>query len=73
MSEERTPDRRDILLRAAYDLIKRSMEPGFVQETCAILTHYDDADCDGSCLMDDIKFELDLPEGTKPIPLEETE
>jgi hypothetical protein len=63
-------DRKDILLRAAYDLLKRSTEPGYVQDATEILVRYDDADCDGHCLMEDIAIELDIEDGTKPIPLQ---
>ena len=63
------PDRKEVLLRAAYDLLKRSDAPGYVQETLGILTRYDDANCDGYCLMNDIAIELDIDDGTKPIPL----
>ena len=61
--------RKDILLRAAYDLLKRSNQPGYVEEAQSILVRYDDADCDGHCLMNDIAIELDIEDGTKPIPL----
>lgn len=66
-------DRKDILLRAAYDLIKRSTESHFVQETQCILVHYDEANCDGHCLMEDIASELNLDEDTDPIPLTKEE
>lgn len=66
-------DRKLVLLRAAYDLIKRSTEVGYVQETTHINTRYDGADCDGYCLMDDIADELGLEEGTEPIPLKDSE
>ena len=62
-------NRKDILLRAAYDLIKRSTETCYVQETTAIETRYDEANCDGYCLMEDIAMELGLDEDTEPIPL----
>ena len=62
-------DRKDILLRAAYDLIKRSNEGPYVQEAVGILTRYDDANCDGYCLMADIQNELDLDDDEQPIPL----
>lgn len=62
-------NRKDILLRAAYDLLKRSTEPGYVQDAQGILVRYDEANCDGYCLMDDIATELDIEDGTKPIPL----
>lgn len=61
--------RKEILLRAAYDLLKRSEESYYVQETTSITVRYDDANCDGYCLMEDIAWELGLEDGTKPIPL----
>ena len=64
-------DRKTILLRAAYDLLKRSTQDHFVREATSISTRYDDADCDGYCLMEDIATELDLDDDTKPIPLED--
>jgi hypothetical protein len=65
--------RKDILLRAAYDLLMRSDQPGYIQEAQSILVRYDDADCDGRCLMSDIAIELDIDDGTKPIPLRHDE
>lgn len=62
-------DRKEILLRAAYDLLKRSTQDHFVQEATSILTRFDDADCDGYCLMKDIATELGLDDDTEPIPL----
>ncbi len=61
--------RKDILLRAAYDLLKRSAQPGYVEEAQSILVRYDEANCDGHCLMNDIAIELDIEDDTKPIPL----
>jgi hypothetical protein len=63
-------DRKETLLRAAYDLLKRSAQTSFVESATSIMTHYDDADCDGYCLMDDISSELELDPETQPIPLE---
>lgn len=63
------PTRQEVLLRAAYDLLKRSDQPGYIEEAQNILVRYDDADCDGHCLMNDIAIELDIEDGTKPIPL----
>lgn len=63
--------RKDTLLRAAYDLLKRSATEHYVQEATSILTHYDGTDCDGYCLMDDIANVLDLADGTAPVPLKE--
>jgi hypothetical protein len=64
-------DRKDILLRAAYDLLTRANRPGYVQDANEILVRYDDADCDGACLRDDIAAELNLDDRTPPIPLQE--
>jgi len=62
---------KDVLLRAAYDLLKRSDEGPYVQETMAILVKYDGTNCDGSCLMDDIACALEIDGDTPPIPLED--
>jgi hypothetical protein len=62
-------NRKDILLRAAYDLLKRNSSRLFVKEACHEQVYYDDANCDGYCLMEDIMHELDLEAGTGPIPL----
>lgn len=69
--EQMKQDRTEVLLRAAYDLIKRSTESRFVEETTSISVFYDGANCDGYCLMDDIADVLGLDDGESPIPLEE--
>ena len=61
--------RKDILLRAAYDLLKRSTQHHYVQEATSIMSFYDDVNCDGYCLMEDIAAELDIDSDTNPIPL----
>jgi len=53
-------DRKSVLLKAAYDLLKQADEAHFVQQATEIIVHYDDADCDGICLMEDIAIELDI-------------
>lgn len=63
------PDRKEVLLRAAYDLLRRSTQSHFVQEATSILTYYDGANCDGYCLMEDIANELELDDDAEPIPL----
>lgn len=47
-------DRKIVLLRAAYDLLKKHP----IAQEC--LVFYDDAECDGMCLMEDIANELDI-------------
>jgi hypothetical protein len=62
-------ERKDILLRAAYDLLKRCTEDPYVREASRIVVRYDDANCSGDCLMEDIAIELGLDDETEPIPL----
>lgn len=62
-------DRARILLRAAYDLLKRSTQGYYVKEATSILVRYDEANCDGHCLMEDIASELELDDDTDPISL----
>ena len=63
-------NRKDVLLRAAFDMLRRSIDSPYIIETCEIETHYDGADCDGFCLMEDIAAELGIENDAKPIPLE---
>jgi len=62
-------DRKTILLRAAYDLLKLASQDHFVREATSIVTRFDEANCDGYCLMEDIAAELGLDDDTQPIPL----
>jgi hypothetical protein len=66
-------DRKEILLRAAYDLLKRSTGDHYVREATSIIVRFDNADCDGYCLMEDIATELGLDDDTEPIPLSSEE
>ena len=44
------------LLKASRDLLQKADEAHFIEQATCILVHYDEADCDGSCLMDDINM-----------------
>lgn len=66
-------ERAKVLLRAAYDILERNSRFHFVEEVGSTLTHYDDADCDGYCLKEDIGNLLGLDEGTDPLPLDNSE
>jgi hypothetical protein len=55
-------DRRLILLRAAYDLLKACNEGPYVKNALEQTVFYDEAECDGFCLANDIAAELDLEE-----------
>lgn len=61
--------RKTILLRAAYDLLKRASQDYYVREATSILVRFDNSNCDGYCLMEDIAAELELDDDTQPIPL----
>ena len=47
--------RARVLLKATLDLLKAAERNPYVEDVLSILVHYDDADCDGSCLMEDIE------------------
>lgn len=54
--------RKDILLRAAYDLLKECDRGPFVKNVLEATIFYDDTICDGLCLMKDIASELGIEE-----------
>jgi len=53
-------DRKEILLKAAYELLKKQDDNPYIIDCLSTLVHYDGVDCDGSCLMEDIAIELDI-------------
>lgn len=50
--------RRDELLKAAHDLLKKQTETPYVLDILEETVFYDGTDCDGLCLMEDIALEL---------------
>lgn len=52
--------RAAVLLKAAYDLLKQQENSRYVLDILTCHAHYDEADCDGHCLLDDIAAELGL-------------
>lgn len=54
--------RMKVLLRAAYELLKKQDDSPFVLNLLAETVYYDEAECDGHCLMEDIAAELYLDE-----------
>lgn len=54
-------DRATILLTAVKELLSRQKEAGILIDH-PITVHYDDADCDGYCLLDDITAFLEVGE-----------
>ena len=53
-------NRKDILLKAAYDLLKKCDESTYVLSVLEETIKYDGTNCDGSCLMEDIAIELGI-------------
>lgn len=61
-TQEMRDDRRQTLLQAAYDLLKKCDDPHYVLSPLEQEIYYDNADCDGGCLMNDIAAELGIEE-----------
>ena len=55
-----TYDRMKILLRAAYDILKKQDESPYVLNSLATTAIWDNAECDGYCLMEDIADILEI-------------
>ena len=53
-------ERKDTLLKATHELLSKQDKSAFVLNLLSETVHYDDADCDGYCLMNDIEINLDL-------------
>jgi len=51
-------DRKIILLKACRDLLKKQEKSHYVFNLLDETVFYDDVDCDGYCLLDDIEIEL---------------
>jgi hypothetical protein len=63
-------DRKDTLLRAAYDILKRCSEGPYVVSPSEVCARWDNANCSGDCLMEEIACLLELEVYEPPIPLE---
>jgi hypothetical protein len=53
-------DRKVTLLKACYDMLKKCDGSGYVFSPMETTVFYDEADCDGFCLMADIALELGI-------------
>ena len=56
MAENRT----NILLKACKELLEKQERSRYVLDLLSEIVVYDGAECDGSCLLDDIRMELNL-------------
>lgn len=54
-------DRKEYLLRACYELLDKQNKSSYVLNLLSEIVNYDEADCDGHCLMEDIAIELSMP------------
>lgn len=57
-------DRKTVLLKAAYELLRKCDRSFYVLNVMEQTTHYDEAECDGFCLMEDIAHELGIEHKT---------
>ena len=53
-------DRKKVLLKAAYDILVKCDKGPYVVNALEQTAFYDETDCDGYCLKDDIYNELEL-------------
>jgi len=52
-------NRAKTLLKATYNLLQKQNETIYVLNMLEELVYYDEAECDGNCLMDDINYWFD--------------
>lgn len=60
-------DRKDILLRAAYDILTKCNRSHYVLNAVEITAFYDGTNCDGACLREEIAEILGIDETEDPI------
>lgn len=53
-------ERAKVLLKACYDLLQKQNRSYYVLNLLETTVDYDTVECDGYCLMEDIKMELGL-------------
>jgi len=55
-------DRKITLLKACRDLLRKQNDSSYVLNLLSETVFYDDVDCDGYCLLEDIEMELEMSE-----------
>ena len=53
-------DRKITLLRACMELLQKQESSHYILDLLSETVYYDEADCDGYCLLEDIKTELGI-------------
>jgi hypothetical protein len=66
MRMDKSTDWAIVLLRATLALLKACNEGPYVKDALATIVFYDDAECDGTCLMEDIEILLEEIDQVKP-------
>ena len=51
-------DRKVTLLKACMELLRKQKHSSYVLDLLTETVFYDEANCDGNCLLDDIEIEL---------------
>lgn len=51
--------RARVLLKATYELLEKADDSPYVLNALEIIVNYDDAECDGYCLKEDIEYYFD--------------
>ncbi len=51
---EKQQERAMILLKAAHEILKKCDESMIIEDVMSMTVTYDEAECDGDCLMGDI-------------------
>lgn len=60
---------KDVLLRAAYDILTRCHRSCTVLDPGMVTAYWDGAACDGGCLREEIASVLGIEENEDPIPI----
>ena len=55
-------NRKITLLKACRDLLRKQNDSSYVLNLLSETVFYDDVDCDGYCLLEDIEMELEMSE-----------
>jgi len=55
-------DRKITLLKACRDLLRKQNDSSYVLNLLSETVFYDNVDCDGYCLLEDIEIELEMSE-----------
>lgn len=62
MKTQEEIERMELLLKKAHELLTKCDESVYVVNPMGVIINYDEAECDGFCLMNDIAELLDLEE-----------